>query len=83
MCQVNIPRTITQSPPPPAYTVVTRHVKSMFSFCLRQILTYHLNVSTGIEIHQTRQHISSYNWKSLKSPFFPILTFSLEFRRLP
>jgi len=56
VCQENIPHTIT--PPPPACTVVTKHDGSMFSFCLRQIQT-HLNVSTEIEIHQTRQQISS------------------------
>jgi len=39
-------------------TVVTRHDGSMFSFCLRQILTL-LSVSTEIETHQTRQHFSS------------------------
>jgi len=37
VCQENIPHTIT--PPPPAYTVVTRHDGSIFSFCLSQILT--------------------------------------------
>jgi len=35
VCQENIPHTIT----PPGSTVVTRHDGSMFSFCLRQILT--------------------------------------------
>uniref|UniRef100_A0A8C1PK16 Adhesion G protein-coupled receptor L3 n=1 Tax=Cyprinus carpio TaxID=7962 RepID=A0A8C1PK16_CYPCA len=41
VCQENIPHTIT--PPPPACTVVTRHDGSMFSFCLRQILTRSLS----------------------------------------
>jgi len=50
--QENIPHTIT--PPPPACTVVTRHDGSMFSFCLRQVLT------PPSECQQkSRQHFSS------------------------
>ncbi len=37
VCQENIPHTIT--PPPPAWTVETRHDGSMLSCTLRQILT--------------------------------------------
>jgi len=69
--QKNIPHTIT--PPPPACTVVTRLDGSMFSFCLCQV--YHLNVSTEIENHQTRQHFSSLQL----SNFGELLQFSLFF----
>jgi len=58
-CQENIPHTIT--PPPLACTVVTRHDGSMFSCCLRQILTL--------------QHFSSLQLSSFGGqivPLFPI-----------
>jgi len=63
------------TPPPPACTVVTRHDGSIFSFCLRQILTLpseRLSRNRDSSDQATFFQSSTVNFGELLLPLFPI-----------